>query len=108
MIRQAARLRERVMAEAIRMCKALQVGISTYHGDETDALRRLEARGDEDLVLFVTQQVMRELDRGPAPEAEPVSRFDKTKRALNQAMKPLRGANTYNNSRERKLAKEPT
>lgn len=85
----AAMIRERVMAEAIRMCKVMQVQFPHQFPDEGGVYKVLQERGEGDLAIAITDAVMMRF--GAQPSRVKDSRFDKTHRAANKHSKGPRG-----------------
>jgi hypothetical protein len=90
MIRSAL-IRERVLAEAIRMCKYMQVSFPHQFPDEPDVYDALQVRGERDLAEIITRAVMEAFGAAPSKCKDP--RFDKTHRLANKLTKKLRGGN---------------
>jgi hypothetical protein len=105
MIKQPNLIRDRVLSEAIRMCKTMLITIGTYYPDEQDILLVLETRGDKDLAFSIASIVMERFGHAPSQAKDP--RFDKTHRRLVKKSKPPRGANTFDSGRDRKKATQP-
>jgi hypothetical protein len=80
-------IRDRVLSEAVRMCKTMLITIGTYYPDEQDILGVLEKRGEGDLAYAIANCVMREFGATLSQPKE--VRYDKTHRAL--AKKRLKG-----------------
>jgi hypothetical protein len=84
-----AMIRERVMAEAIRMCKVMQVQFPHQFPDEADLYELLQQRGEHDLAVTITEAVMMRLHIPPSRVKEP--RFNKTHRNAARQLKKTRG-----------------
>ena len=82
MIRSAL-IRERVMAEAIRMCKVMQVQFPHQFPDEREVYNVLQERGERDLAILITLAVMMAFGEEPSECKDP--RFDKVRRAADAA-----------------------
>ena len=88
MIRSAL-IRERVLSEAIRMCKVMQVQFPHQFPDEPDVYDVLHLRGDKDLAVVITEAVMISFGAQPSNAKDP--RFDKAHRLASKLTKKLRG-----------------
>jgi hypothetical protein len=86
----SALIRERVLAEAIRMCKVMQVQFPYQFPDEPDVYNVLQERGERDLAKVITEAIMLQFGAQPSKCKDP--RFDKTHRAANRMTKKLRGS----------------
>lgn len=84
MIKQPTLIRDRVLSEAIRLCKTMLITIGTYYPDERHILGILEERGEEDLALSIANHIMQKFGAPPSQVKDP--RFDKTRRALAKKM----------------------
>jgi hypothetical protein len=103
MIKQPTLIRDRVLSEAIRMCRTMMITIGTYYPDEQAILAVLEQRGDEDLAAAIANTVMERFGAEPSRVKDP--RFDKTHRQLaKKNPKAPRGANTFDSGKDRKKA----
>lgn len=103
MIKQPNLIRDRVISEAVRMCKTMLITIGTYYPDEQDILGVLEKRGEEDLAFAIASTVMLKFGHEPSHVKE--ARFDKTRRQLaKKTPKVPRGTNTFASGKDRKKA----
>lgn len=91
-IRQPGVIRDRVVSEAVRMCRTLDTMIGSYYPDEQQVLSVLRLRGTQDLAFAIGNVVMERFGAEPSRAKEP--RFDKTLRAVNEKRpKGPRGGN---------------
>jgi hypothetical protein len=99
MIKNPGAVRERVLSDVMHMIKHMYLMLTMLPETERDVLLSLESPKAEALQVEVTNMLMAKFGHMTAP-SEP--RFDKTRRRLKRKAPKLRGANTYNNSAERR------